>query len=70
MLFRHFRSQRESASVPNWARKFRSWSSAPQALTRAASAAAGYNVYMTRPDNFDQLRAFLSRLLRKLPRRG
>ncbi len=36
-------------------------------LNEGDEVAAGYNVYMTRPDNFDQLRAFLSRLLRKLP---
>lgn len=39
-------------------------------LNEGAEVAAGYNVYMTRPDNFDQLRAFLSRLLQKLPRSG
>jgi len=27
---------------------------------------AGHNIYLARPDNFDQLRALLSRLLRKL----
>jgi two-component system, OmpR family, KDP operon response regulator KdpE len=36
-------------------------------LNEGDEVAAGYNVYMTRPDNFDQLRASLSRLLRKLP---
>lgn len=36
-------------------------------LNEGAEVLAGYNVYMTRPDNFDQLRAILSRLLRKLP---
>ena len=36
-------------------------------LNEGDEVAAGYHVYMTRPDNFDQLRAFLSRLLRKLP---
>ncbi len=36
-------------------------------LDEGAELAAGYNVYMTQPDNFDQLRAFLSRLLGKLP---
>ena len=36
-------------------------------LNEGDEVAAGYNVYMTRPDNFDQLRALLSRLLRKLP---
>jgi CheY-like chemotaxis protein len=37
-------------------------------LNEGDEVAAGHNVYMTRPDNFDQLRASLSRLLRKLPR--
>ena len=37
-------------------------------LNEGDEVAAGYNVYMTRPDNFDQLRGLLSRLLRKLPR--
>jgi DNA-binding response OmpR family regulator len=37
-------------------------------LDEGAELAAGYNVYMTRPDNFDQLRAFLSRFLGKLRR--
>jgi DNA-binding response OmpR family regulator len=37
-------------------------------LDEGAELAAGYNVYMTRPDNFDQLRALIGRLLRKLPR--
>ena len=37
-------------------------------LNEGAEVAVGYNVYMTRPDNFDQLRASLSRLLRKLSR--
>jgi CheY-like chemotaxis protein len=36
-------------------------------LNEGDELAAGYNVYMTRPDNFDQLRALLSRLVRKLP---
>lgn len=36
-------------------------------LNEGTEVLAGHNVYMTRPDNFDQLRAFLSRLLRKLP---
>lgn len=36
-------------------------------LNEGDEVAAGYNVYMTRPDNFDQLRALLSRLVRKLP---
>jgi DNA-binding response OmpR family regulator len=39
-------------------------------IDEGAEVAVGQNVYMTRPDNFDQLRAFLSRLLRKLPRPG
>jgi DNA-binding response OmpR family regulator len=34
-------------------------------LDEGAEVRVGYNVFMTRPDNFDQLRAFLSRLLRK-----
>jgi DNA-binding response OmpR family regulator len=37
-------------------------------IDEGAEVAAGHNVYMTRPDNFDQLRAILSRLLLKLPR--
>jgi DNA-binding response OmpR family regulator len=37
-------------------------------LDEGAEVTVGYNVYLTRPDNFDQLRALLSRLLRKLPR--
>lgn len=36
-------------------------------LNEGDEVAAGYNVYMARPDNFDQLRALLSRLVRKLP---
>ncbi len=36
-------------------------------LDEGTEVGAGYNVYLTRPDNFDQLRALLSRLLRKLP---
>jgi CheY-like chemotaxis protein len=39
-------------------------------LGEGAEAAVGYNVYLTWPDNFDQLRALLSRLLRKLPPLG
>lgn len=39
-------------------------------LNEGAEVAAGRNVYMTRPDNFDQLRALIGRLLRKLPRHG
>jgi CheY-like chemotaxis protein len=34
-------------------------------IEEGAELAAGYNVYVTRPDNFDQLRTLLSRLLRK-----
>ena len=36
-------------------------------IDEGAEVGVGCNVYMTRPDNFDQLRAFLSRLLRKQP---
>jgi DNA-binding response OmpR family regulator len=36
-------------------------------LDEGAEVAAGYNIYLTRPDNFDQLRGLLSRLLRKPP---
>lgn len=36
-------------------------------LDEGAEVAAGYNVYLTRPDNFDQLRGLLSRLLRMQP---
>ena len=39
-------------------------------LEEGAEVAVGNNIYMTSPDNFDQLRALLSRLLRKLPRGG
>ena len=35
-------------------------------LDEGAEVGVGSNIYLTRPDNFDQLRAFLSRLLRKL----
>jgi CheY-like chemotaxis protein len=37
-------------------------------LNEGDEVAAGRNLYLTRPDNFDQLRDWLSRLLRKLPR--
>lgn len=37
-------------------------------IDEGAEVSAGHNVYMTRPDNFEQLRGFLSRLLRELPR--
>jgi DNA-binding response OmpR family regulator len=37
-------------------------------LAEGAEVGAGYNVYLTRPDNFDQLRALLRRLLRTPPR--
>jgi two-component system, OmpR family, KDP operon response regulator KdpE len=37
-------------------------------LDEGAEVQAGHNVYLTRPDNFDQLGALLGRLLRKLPR--
>jgi CheY-like chemotaxis protein len=36
-------------------------------LVEGTEVRAGFNVYLTRPDNFDQLRALLSRLVRKLP---
>jgi CheY-like chemotaxis protein len=36
-------------------------------LEQGAELGAGNNVYITRPDNFDQLRGFLSRLVAKLP---
>jgi len=36
-------------------------------LDEGAEVAAGYNVYLIRPDNFDQLRGLLSRLLRNPP---
>lgn len=39
-------------------------------IDEGTEVAGGHNVYMTRPDNFDQLRALLSRLLRKLSRPG
>ena len=39
-------------------------------LDEGAEVAAGRNVYMTRPDNFDQLRTLIGRLLRKSPRHG
>jgi two-component system, OmpR family, response regulator MprA len=39
-------------------------------LNEGAEVAVGYNIYMTRPDNFDQLRTSLSRLLRKLSQPG
>ena len=42
----------------------------PPSLAEGAEVTVGYNVYMTSPDNFDQLRALLSRLLRTLPRGG
>ena len=32
-------------------------------LEQGAEVDAGHNIYMTRPDHFDQLRVFLSRLL-------
>jgi len=37
-------------------------------LDEGAEMEVGCNVCLTRPDNFDQLRALLGRLLRKLPR--
>src|SRR6266852_4704182 len=39
-------------------------------LDEGAEVGAGHNVFLTRPDNFDQLRALLTRLLQKLPRPG
>ena len=36
-----------------------------QSLDEGAEVSAGYNVYLTRPDNFDQLRGLLKRLLRR-----
>jgi CheY-like chemotaxis protein len=39
-------------------------------LEEGAEVPAGHNVYLTRPDNFDQLRAFVARLLRNAPERG
>lgn len=41
----------------------------PPTLDEGVEVMVGHNVYMTSPDSFDQLRALLSRLLRKL-RRG
>ncbi len=35
-------------------------------IAEGAEVGIGSNVYVTRPDNFDQLRAFLGRLLRTL----
>ena len=40
----------------------------PPGLDEGAEVTVGYNIHMTSPDNFDQLRALVSRLLRKLPR--
>ncbi len=37
-------------------------------LDEGAEVGAGHNVFLTRPDNFDQLRVLLGRLLRKSPR--
>jgi len=37
-------------------------------LAEGAEAEVGANVYTTRPDNFDQLRTLLSRLVRRQPR--
>jgi len=37
-------------------------------LDEGAELPAGYKIYVTYPDNFDQLRSLLSRLLRKPPR--
>ncbi len=37
----------------------------PQSLDEGAEVPVGYNIHMTSPDNFDQLRALVSRLLGK-----
>jgi CheY-like chemotaxis protein len=37
-------------------------------LLEGAEVDVGDRVYLTRPDNFDQLRAFLTELLQRLPR--
>jgi CheY-like chemotaxis protein len=39
-------------------------------LDEGAEVEAGHNVYLTRPDNFDQLRVLLGQLLGKSPRPG
>ena len=39
-------------------------------LDEGGEVGAGYNVYLTRPDNFDQLRVLFGRLLRRPPRSG
>jgi CheY-like chemotaxis protein len=39
-------------------------------LNEGAEVSVGRNIYMTRPDNFDQLRTSLSRLLRELSQPG
>lgn len=39
-------------------------------LAEGAEAEVGYNIYMTRPDNFDQLRRLLNRLARRQQRAG
>ena len=36
-------------------------------IAAGAEVAIGKNVHITHPDNFDQLRGFLSRLLRRIP---
>ena len=36
-------------------------------IAEGAEVAIGRNIYITRPDNFDQLRTFLKRLLRASP---
>jgi len=36
-------------------------------LDEGSEVGAGFNVYLTRPDNFNQLRVLLSQLLRRLP---
>jgi two-component system, sensor histidine kinase ChiS len=39
-------------------------------LAEGAEAEVGYNIYMTQPNNFDQLRGLLNRLARKQQRAG
>lgn len=39
-------------------------------LPEGAEAEVGYNTYMTRPDNFEQLRSLLNRLARRQERSG
>jgi CheY-like chemotaxis protein len=39
-------------------------------LSEGAEAEVGYNIYMTRPDNFDKLRGLLNRLVRRQQKAG